>query len=102
MGLFSTYTEFNQAAFDKFVRKTAQTEQQHAFIYCGGKEWGGDTSGNRRIENSSIHLYNVLRNREIICELMLNSELPHYETAWERYFYNFAQDFLNRYFTNIG
>ena len=98
MGLFSTYTEFNQSAFDKFVHSTSQTEPQHAFIYCGGKEWGNELARNKRIENSSIKLYNQLRKRGITCELMLNSELPHYESSWEIYFYKFAQDFLKRYY----
>ena len=97
MGLFSTYTEFNQAAFDKFVRNTKQTLSQHAFIYCGGKEWGSDTVASKRIEKCACKLYEKLTKRNISCELMLNSELAHYETAWERYFYNFAQDFLDRY-----
>ena len=97
MGLFSTYTEFNQAAFDRFVRNTKQTLSQHAFIYCGGKEWGSDTVASKRIEKCACKLYEKLTKRNISCELMLNSELPHYETAWERYFYNFAQDFLDRY-----
>ena len=98
MGLFSTYTEFNQGAFNRFDRLTAQTQEQYAFIYCGGKEWGDELMRNRRIERSSVKLYYRLRKRNICCELMLNSELPHYETAWERYFYHFARDFLIRYY----
>ena len=100
MGLFSTYTQFNQLAFDRFLAKTAQSCPQHAFVYCGGKEWGDDGARNKRIENSAVQLYNKLRKRGIPCELMLNSELPHYETAWETYFYKFAQDFLARYYTH--
>lgn len=98
MGLFSSYTEFNQHAFARFMRQTLQTEIQHAFIYCGGKEWGDDIPRNKRIENSSCVLYKTLVKRNIACELVLDSELPHYETAWETYFYDFARAFLNRYY----
>ena len=97
MGLFSTYTEFNQWAFDRFVRQTAQNEPQHALVYCGGKE-GDDYTTNGRMLNNSRKLYNTLAKRKIACELVLNSELPHYESAWEIYFYKFAQDFLARYY----
>lgn len=100
MGLFSTYTEFNQWAFDKFVRSTPQTEKQHAFVYCGGKEWGEGDKGNRVMVRNSVRLYDVLAKRNVACELVLNSELPHYETAWEIYFRKFAQDFLSRYYTS--
>lgn len=100
MGLFSSYTEFNQPAFNRFVAKNPQTLPQHAFIYCGGKEWGDDIPRNRRIENSSKNLYKTLVKRSITCELVLNSEMPHYETAWEIYFYKFAQDFLDRYYAD--
>ena len=102
LGLFSSYTEFNQSMFNRFERSTPQTEQQHAFIYCGGKEWGDDIPRNKRIENSSCRLYRQLRKRNISCLLLLDSEQPHYESAWEIYFYKFAQDFLNRYFASRG
>ena len=98
MGLFSTYTAFNQFAFDRFVKKTPQSLPQHALIYCGGKEWGDAKRRNRHIENNSKKLYKQLAKRSITCELLLNSELPHYETAWEIYFRKFAQDFLDRYY----
>ena len=100
MGLFSTYTEFNQAAFDSFVRKTPQTETQHALVYCGGKEWNRPRGDARMVRNST-RLYKTLSKRNVSCELVLNSELPHYETAWEIYFRKFARDFLNRYFTKV-
>ena len=98
MGLFSTYTEFNQLAFNRFMRKTTQKLSQHALVYCGGKEWGDDLSASKRIEKSACLLYKQLTKRGISCELVLNSDLPHYETAWETYFYKFAQDFLGRYY----
>lgn len=99
LGLFSTYTEFNQPAFDKFVKRTAQTQSQHALVYCGGKE-GDDYTTNGRMVRNSCKLYKTLTKRGICCELVLNSELHHYETAWEIYFYKFAQDFISRYYTN--
>ena len=102
MGLFSSYTAFNGGEFARFVKNTAQTLPQHAFVYCGGKEWGADLGRNRRMEQLSVDLYGTLRKRGILCELVLNSELPHYETAWETYFYKFAQDFLARYYNNKG
>ena len=99
MGLFSTYTEFNQGAFNRFVKTTAQKESQHAYVYCGGKE-GDDYTTNGRMERNSRRLYKALAKRNIFCELVFNSEMHHYETAWEIYFYKFAQDFLNRYNNN--
>ena len=96
MGLFSTYTEFNQLAFDRFVRKTSQIEAQQALVYCGGKE-GDDYTTNGRMVRNSCKLYKTLTKREISCELVLNSDLVHHESAWEIYFYKFAQDFLDRY-----
>ena len=98
MGLFSTYTEFNQPAFNRFIRKSTQLQSQHALIYCGGKEWGDDIAASKRIESSACLLYKQLTKRGIACELLLNSEQPHYESAWEIYFYKFAQDFLDRYY----
>ena len=98
LGLFSTYTEFNQAAFNRFERQTSQTCPQHALVYCGGKEWGNNLAASKRIEKCACKLYTMLKKRNIMCELLLNSEQPHYETAWEIYFYKFAQDFLDRYY----
>lgn len=98
MGLFSTYTEFNQAAFDRFVRMTPQAEPQHAFVYCGGKE-GDDYTTNGRMLRNSLKLYKTLAKR-MSCELALNSDLPHYEAAWEVYFRPFAFAFLHRYYNS--
>ena len=100
MGLFSSYTDFNRGEYERFVRLTPQTEYQHAFVYCGGKEWGDDLPRNKRMEAQSVKLYETLAKRNVSCELVLNSDLPHYETAWEIYFRPFAHDFLSRYFTN--
>ncbi len=97
MGLFSTYTAFNRPAFNRFERNTAQSLPQHAFIYAGGKEWGNDLSANKEMVDIAFELYRVLFKRQICCELAVDSELPHYETAWETYFYPFAQHFLERY-----
>ncbi len=98
MGLFSTYTEFNQPAFNRFEFSVPQNLPQHAFIYVGGREWGAeDVKGNKRMVTSSINLYNRLVKRQISCELALDSDLPHYETAWETYFRPFAAHFLQRY-----
>ncbi|MCH5157430.1 MAG: alpha/beta hydrolase [Clostridiales bacterium] len=98
MGLFSSYTDFNRAKFNSFVRNTPQAEAQHAFVYCGGKEWN-DAPRDRRMLSQSLRLYDILVNRNVICELVLDSEQPHYETAWEIYFYTFAQEFLSRYYS---
>ena len=98
MGLFSSYTDFNKGAFRRFVKNTPQQLPQHAFVYCGGKEWGNDKQRNRRMENISVRLYDMLRQRGIPSQLVLDSELPHYETAWETYFLPFAQEFLCRYY----
>ncbi len=98
MGLFSTYTAFNQLAFNNFENTTAQSMPQHAFIYAGGKEWGQeDSKANREMVNIAVNLYKKLFKRQICCELVLDSELPHYETAWETYFRPFAEHFLERY-----
>ena len=98
MGLFSTYTEFNQPAFNRFESRTVQNLPQHAFIYVGGKEWGNqDPVGNRRMVASSVALYDRLVKREVCCELAVDSELIHFETAWEAYFRPFAEHFLQRY-----
>ena len=98
MGLFSTYTQFNQGAFNGFVRATPQVEKQHAFVYCGGKEWGDDLVASQRIEKCAHLLYAQLKQRGVSCQLVLDSDQPHYETAWEIHFYKFAQEFLNRYY----
>ena len=98
MGLFSTYTDFNRGLYNRFLQQTPQLEQQHAFVYCGGKEWGDDLSRNKRMVAQSVKLYETLVNRNISCELALNSDLPHFETAWEIYFRRFARDFLDRYY----
>ncbi len=98
MGLFSTYTAFNQPAFNHFENSTPQNLPQHAFIYAGGKEWGQeDSKANRQMVTIAVNLYNTLFKRQICCELVVDSELPHYETAWETYFRPFAESFLERY-----
>ena len=97
MGLFSTYTQFNQAAFNRFVRNTTYVEHQHAFIYCGGDEWDEYTSSERMVRDS-YNLYKVLVKRfNVHCQLVVDSKLHHEESAWEIYFYKFAQDFLERF-----
>ena len=98
MGLFSSYTDFNRGQYYRFLKSTPQTEAQHAFVYCGGKEWGDDKPRNSRMLAQSIELYKTLAKRGVSCQLALDSELPHYETAWEIYFRDFAQDFLDRYY----
>lgn len=99
MGLFSTYTEFNQPAFNRFVAKTPQQLTQHAFVYCGGKE-GDEFTTNNRMLNNSLKLYKTLSKRNLSCELAFNSDFYHYESAWEVYFFKFAQDFLDRYYSH--
>ena len=97
MGLFSTYTAFNKPAFNRFEMTTPQSLPQHAFIYAGGKEWGDDAAANKEMVAIACSLYNKLFKRQICCELAVDSELPHYETAWETYFRPFAEHFLERY-----
>ena len=99
MGLFSSYTEFNQKQFDKFVKCTPQLEAQHAFVYCGGKEWN-DKKGDALMARNSLKLYETLSKR-MGCVLALDSVQPHYETAWEIYFRIFARDFLDRYYSSL-
>ena len=101
MGLFSGYTDFNRGEYKRFLKNNPQTEKQHAFVYCGGKEWGDDERRNARMENQSIRLYETLAKRNVSCVLALDSELPHYETAWETYFRPFARDFLDRYYSSL-
>lgn len=97
MGLFSTYTEFNQVRFDAFVRSTKQRLPQHAFVYCGGKEWDHLTTDKRMLRNS-LSLYNTLSKRKIHSKLVFDSQMKHFETAWSVYFKQFATDFLQRYY----
>lgn len=100
MGLFSTWTLFNQGAFDRFIRKTPQSLPQYALIYCGGKEGDdGSVKGSKQVVNCSLKLYNKLQQRNIKCELLFNSDFVHDETAWEVYFKKFATDFLARYYS---
>lgn len=96
MGLFSTYTPFNQQAFDRFVKQTPQTLPQNAMIYCGGKE-GLETTSDAAMLKSSRKLYDTLAKRGISCQLVFDSDMKHYETAWNKHFYSFASDFLARY-----
>lgn len=96
MGLFSTAVFFNKTAFFRFIRKTPQTLPQHALIYCGGKE-GLLGIPDKAMVRASRQLYQKLAKRGVECELLINSEFNHYETAWDVYFRKFAQDFLERY-----
>lgn len=98
MGLFSTYSQFNRGAFERFMKNTPQTLPQYALICCGGKELE-EVNGSKRMQNDALRLYNQLSKRGIACELLLNSQYNHYETAWGEYFYKFASDFLNRYYS---
>ena len=97
MGLFSTYTEFNQFAFNRFLRNTPQKLQQHAFVYCGGKE-GDDYTTNGRMTRNSVALYKALCKRGVKSELVLDSEQKHCEAAWDVHFKRFALEFLQRYY----
>ncbi|MCM1289819.1 MAG: alpha/beta hydrolase-fold protein [Corallococcus sp.] len=96
MGLFSTATYFNQAAFNRFIKKTPQTLPQHALVYCGGNE-GDLPKYNGFVSDCSLKLYKALAERSISCELLVNSQMKHNEEAWEVYFRKFAYDFLERY-----
>lgn len=96
MGLFSTFTAFNQRAFDRFVRKTPQSLPQHTLVYCGGKENLPGITDKHQVK-CSVQLYKTLSKRGIESELLLNSEFEHNEKAWDIYFLKFAQDFLERY-----
>lgn len=98
MGLFSTYTAYNKPSFNRFEASTEQSLSQHAYIYAGGKEWGSeDSKANREMVSIAYSLFNKLFARGVCCELTVDSELPHYETAWETYFRPFAEHFLQRY-----
>lgn len=98
MGLFSTYSEFNKSALNKFLSKTPQTLPQHALVYCGGKE-GDNKRGDKVMAADSLDLYSRLAKRGIQCELLFNSDFKHFETAWGFYFDKFARDFLDRYYS---
>lgn len=93
MGLFSTYTPFNQRAFDRFMAATPQKLPQNAFVYCGGKE-GLEYVSDARMLNCSLKLYSDLSKRGVYCRLVFDSQMKHYETAWQKYFYCFAYEFL--------
>ena len=96
LGLFSTFTQFNKPALYKYEAKTSQALPQHAFVYVGGKEWSSDKA-NKKMVCQSSKLYDRLVKRGMSCELVVSSDQPHFETAWEIYFRKFAQDFINRY-----
>ncbi len=99
MGLFSTYSQFNRSAFNKFLDKNQQILPQHALVYCGGKEFGVKRGDSVMIKDS-LSLYAKLSARGIECELLFNSSFNHYETAWGVYFDKFARDFLARYYSS--
>ncbi|MCX4286389.1 MAG: alpha/beta hydrolase-fold protein [Clostridia bacterium] len=99
MGLFSTYTQFNRKAFNKFLAATPQTLEQYALVYCGGMELDS-VSASKRMLKDSWDLYERLSNRGIHCELLFNSDNKHYESAWGVYFDKFARDFLERYYSS--
>lgn len=96
MGLFSTYTPFNAPAFESFLRRTSQILPQQAFVYCGGKEGLSEVSDDKMVA-ASEKLYRQLAKRGIACELVIDSEMPHFETAWDKHFEKFASNFLKAY-----
>ena len=96
MGLFSTYTQFNERALYKYEKNTSQAFTQHALVYVGGREFGDAKADKLMIEQSNT-LYNKLVERGIACEFVVSSEQQHNERAWEIYFRKFAQDFIDRY-----
>ena len=98
MGLFSTFSQFNSKAFHSFLNGTPQTLPQYALVYCGGREMD-NVSANKRMLADSWTLYEKLAKRGVSCELLINSDYNHYETAWRAYFYKFAYDFLERYYS---
>ena len=98
VGLFSTWTVFCQSAFDRFVRSTPQILPQRALVYCGGRE-NEKSRFSQKISNASLKLYDSLKKRGISCELLMNSDFVHDETAWSVYFCKFASDFLNKYYS---
>lgn len=96
MGLFSTFTPFNTRAFENFLRSTSQALPQQAFVYCGGKE-GLQAVSDDKMVAASERLYSRLAARGIDCELVIDSEMPHFETAWDKHFEKFALNFLKLY-----
>lgn len=97
-GLFSTYTLFNQAAFDFFIRRSALTEPLNAFIYCGGNE-ADDFVSSKQMTNSSSKLYRQLTRLGVNCRLVFDSPRPHNEESWGVHFYDFALAFLRDYYS---
>lgn len=95
MGLFSPFTPFNASACRKFLKRTPQILPQHALVYCGGKE--NISVNGKTMEKASVELYNQLSERQVVTELLFNSDLTHCERAWDVYFRKFALDFLTRY-----
>lgn len=99
MGLFSPFTPFNLGAYRKFLKNTPQILPQHALVYCGGKE--SISVSDKAMEKASIELYNKLSQRQVVTELLFNSDMVHNERAWDIYFQKFAMDFLNRYYAQL-
>ena len=95
MGIFSPFTPFNASAVRKFLKVTPQILPQHALVYCGGKE--SISVSDKTMEKASIELYNQLSARQVVTELLFNSDMVHNERAWDIYFRKFAYDFLARY-----
>lgn len=100
MGLFSTWSVFSQKQFDGFVKKTPQILPQRALVYCGGKENENEKYA-KVIADASLKLYKNLQKRGVSCELLMNSDFVHDETAWGVYFFKFASDFLARYYSSV-
>lgn len=99
MGLFSPFTPFNFGATRRFLKSTPQILPQHALVYCGGKE--NISVSDKIMEKASIELYNKLSQRQVVTELLFNSDMVHNERAWDIYFRKFAMDFLNRYYAQL-
>lgn len=100
IGLFSTYTEFNQKRWNRFVKKTVISKPTRAVIYCGGKE-GDEFTTDKRMKCNSVKLYDDLVRSGVDCRLVLESGNAHNELAWRQFFGVFALDFLQRYYDNL-
>ncbi len=90
IGAFSTASFLFENKFFDFLNSTQLTDK-NIFLYVGKHEVSDDLYDSSIYLNSSLKIYNYLKNKNVRTRLVIDTEGSHNEATWEKH----ILDFLN-------
>lgn len=88
IGAFSTASFLFDKEFTDFVNKS-NLKGKNIFIYVGKNESSDDLYDNTLYFNSSLKLYNMLKNKKIPTRMVVDINGVHNEETWDKHLFEF-------------